>query len=144
MAYVGTVDAASFLIPPMPPMGAVSKEAPALPPGLRVLPADPVQVRCTPWRALFKVAMVTRLPFTSDRLPHSLPALTQFHVKATTVPMSRLLTLCEGSNEVRVRCFLHTDQHAPSGWYAKAEKTLKLPRPFEWREATSTTLDRTV
>jgi hypothetical protein len=62
-------------------------------------------------------------------------ALTQFHVKATTVPMSRLLTFCEGSNKVRVQCYLHTDQHAPRGWYEGVEKTLRMAKPFEWRAA---------
>jgi hypothetical protein len=46
--------------------------------------------------------------------------------------MGRLLTLQPGSDQVRVQCYLHTSQHAPQGWYDKAEKTLTLPRPFQW------------
>ncbi len=59
-------------------------------------------------------------------------SLSQYHVRRTTVPMSRLLTFVEGSNQVRVQCYLHTSQHAPQGWYPKAERTLKLSRSFRW------------
>ena len=58
-------------------------------------------------------------------------ALTQHHVGKTTVPMSRLLTFTEGSREVRVQCYLHTSKHAPQGWYARAERTLRLSKPFK-------------
>ena len=47
-----------------------------------------------------------------------------------SVPMSRLLTFVEGRNEIRVQCYLHTDRHAPRGWYAKAERTLTAAKPF--------------
>lgn len=57
-------------------------------------------------------------------------ALTQFHARAATIPMSRLLTFTEGSNEVRIQCYLHTNQHAAQGWYRKAEKTLTMTKPF--------------
>lgn len=59
-------------------------------------------------------------------------ALTQYHMGITTLPMSRLLTFVEGSNQVRVQCYLHTSQYAPQGWYPSAEKTLHLPKPFYW------------
>ena len=45
--------------------------------------------------------------------------------------MSRLFTFTEGSDEVRVQCYLHTNAFAPRGWYAKAERVLKLPRAFK-------------
>ena len=46
----------------------------------------------------------------------------------------------EGSREVRVRCYLHAEQHpatvkrfkAPPGWYAKAERVLTLSKEFRW------------
>ena len=57
-------------------------------------------------------------------------ALTRFHGRAHSVPMSRLLTFTEGSNRVRVQCYLHTSHHAPQGWYAKAERVIELGRPF--------------
>ena len=53
--------------------------------------------------------------------------------------MSRVLAFENGSDEVRVRCYLHSESipgvfsrfHAPPGWYPRAERTLKLARPFE-------------
>lgn len=57
-------------------------------------------------------------------------ALTRYHGRKHSLPMSRLLTFTEGSDEVKVQCYLHTSEFAPAGWYAKAERTLKLPRAF--------------
>ena len=45
-------------------------------------------------------------------------------------PMSRLLIFTEGRQEVRVRCYLHTSDYAPQGWYAPAERVLPLSKPF--------------
>ena len=45
-------------------------------------------------------------------------------------PMSRLLTFTEGSPEVNVRCYLHTSDYAPQGWYDRVERTLPLRKPF--------------
>lgn len=45
--------------------------------------------------------------------------------------MSRLLTFTPGRAEVRVRCYLHSDDHAPRGWYDPVERVLPLTRPFE-------------
>lgn len=58
-------------------------------------------------------------------------ALTRYHGRKYSLPMSRLLSFTEGSDQVRVRCYLHTREFAAQGWYAKAERTLKLPRPFQ-------------
>ena len=55
-------------------------------------------------------------------------AITRHH--AGRAPMTRLLTFTEGSTQVRVRCYLHTSDFAPEGWYAPAERTLTLSRPF--------------
>lgn len=57
-------------------------------------------------------------------------ALSRYHGRHTSVPMSRLLTFTDGSRAVRVQCYLHTSDHARQGWYAKAERTLELGRPF--------------
>jgi hypothetical protein len=57
-------------------------------------------------------------------------ALTRFHVAENSRPLSRLLTFTEGSADVSVQCYLHTDTHAPQGWYPKAERTIKLGKPF--------------
>ena len=66
-------------------------------------------------------------------------ALTRWHcnthvrrIAGCGIPMSRLLTFTPGSRELRIRCYKHTDDYAPQGWYDKAERTLTLSRPFEW------------
>jgi hypothetical protein len=48
----------------------------------------------------------------------------------TNVPKSRLFTFTEGNDHVRVQCYMHTAEFLPIGWYAAAERTLTLPRPF--------------
>lgn len=57
-------------------------------------------------------------------------ALTRYHVGKTTVPMSRLFTFTEGSQEVKVQCYLHTDQFQPVGWYDAAERVIRLGKTF--------------
>ena len=44
--------------------------------------------------------------------------------------MSRLFTFTEGSNKVRIRCYLHTSQYKPEGWYATAERIVEIGKPF--------------
>lgn len=61
-------------------------------------------------------------------------ALTRHHAKKTTIPMSRLLTFTDGSDQVRVQCYLHTSDYAPQGWYAPAERVLQLSQPFEYQQ----------
>jgi hypothetical protein len=46
------------------------------------------------------------------------------------VPRSWLLTFTEGSDEAIARCYLHGDEYAPQGWYAKSERLIKLSKPF--------------
>ncbi len=58
--------------------------------------------------------------------------LTRYHGgRLPSVPKSRLLTFTPGSRDLRVQCYMHTDEFLPQGWYDKAERTLKLSRPFE-------------
>jgi hypothetical protein len=57
-------------------------------------------------------------------------ALSRYHARKTTLPMSRLMTFTEGSDEVLIQCYLHTSQFAPQGWYAKAERRVRLGKPF--------------
>jgi hypothetical protein len=57
-------------------------------------------------------------------------ALTRYHGRDRSRPMSRVLSFTPGSDEVRVRCYLHTSEYKPEGWYDAVERTLKLPRPF--------------
>ena len=59
-------------------------------------------------------------------------ALSRYHVGRLVVPMSRLFTFSEGRDEVGVQCYLHTSDYAPQGWYAAAERTLKLSKPFRF------------
>ncbi len=56
-------------------------------------------------------------------------ALTRFHALKRS-PMSRLFTFVDGSDTVNVRCYLHTDDYEPEGWYAPAERNLRLGKPF--------------
>jgi len=58
-------------------------------------------------------------------------AVSRYHGSAN-ISMSRLLTFTPGSDEVRVRCYMHMSDYAPQGWYDRAERVLKLSRPFEW------------
>ena len=57
--------------------------------------------------------------------------LSRFH-GPENVPKSRLLTFAEGSDEVQVQCYMHSNEFLPEGWYAAAERTLRLTRPFSW------------
>jgi len=57
-------------------------------------------------------------------------ALTNHHGHLS-LPMSRVIEFTEGSAEAVVRCYLHTSEHAPQGWYAPAERALPLRHPFE-------------
>lgn len=58
-------------------------------------------------------------------------ALTRYHGVRNSIPMSRLFTFTEGSDELRVQCYLHTSQYAPQGFYEPSERVLKLRHPFE-------------
>ena len=58
-------------------------------------------------------------------------ALSKRHVRKTTLPMSRVWSI--SGSEALVRCYLHTSQHAPQGWYSKAERRLDLTKSFSWR-----------
>ncbi len=55
-------------------------------------------------------------------------AITSHHGGKT--PLTRLLTFEDGSDEVRVRCYLHTSDFAPEGWWRPGERTLQLSRAF--------------
>lgn len=60
-------------------------------------------------------------------------ALSRYHCNQDIkpAPMSRVLTFTPGSNEVVVRCYMHTEEYKPLGWYDKVEKKLKLTKAFE-------------
>ncbi|MEZ5355977.1 MAG: metallophosphoesterase [Bryobacteraceae bacterium] len=54
--------------------------------------------------------------------------LTRYHVRSTSIPMSRVWTI-EGDRAL-VRCYLHTADHAPQGWYGMAERRLQMAKTF--------------
>ena len=47
------------------------------------------------------------------------------------VPRSWLLTFTDSSDEVSARCYLHGNEYAPQGWYAKVDRVIKLSKPFK-------------
>jgi hypothetical protein len=47
------------------------------------------------------------------------------------VPRSWLLTFTDGSDEVSARCYLHTSEYAPQGWYDKFDRVIKLSKAFK-------------
>ncbi len=56
--------------------------------------------------------------------------LTRWHGAHHSIPMSRVLTFTDGSNEVHVRRYMHSDEFGPMGWRNEPTQRLKLPRPF--------------
>ncbi|MBS3763397.1 MAG: metallophosphoesterase [Planctomycetes bacterium] len=58
-------------------------------------------------------------------------ALTRYHGRAHSMPMSRLLTFQEGEEQARVQCYLHTSEYADQGWYPPVERDVRLPRAFQ-------------
>jgi hypothetical protein len=59
-------------------------------------------------------------------------AMTRHHGRKTRLlyPLSRLFTFTPGSDRVRVQCYLHTSDYAAQGWYAPAEREMKLRHAF--------------
>jgi hypothetical protein len=47
------------------------------------------------------------------------------------IPRSWLMTFTEGSKEVSARCYLHGNEFAPQGWYAKSDRVIPLSKPFK-------------
>lgn len=58
-------------------------------------------------------------------------ALTGYHVRKTTVPMSRILSFKHGFDEILVRCYLHDDRYAQRGFYDPAQRVLKLRKKID-------------
>ncbi len=56
-------------------------------------------------------------------------ALSRYHGHKN-IAMSRLFTFQHGSDEASVKCYLHMSDYAPQGWYDKAERTIRLTKPF--------------
>lgn len=60
-------------------------------------------------------------------------AMTSFHnsMKHGPVPMSRPLTFTDSSDELDIRCYMHTDEYQPIGFYEKARRKVKLRKKFQ-------------
>jgi hypothetical protein len=52
------------------------------------------------------------------------------HHGTKNIPMSRILTFAEGSDTLNIRCYMHTSDFAPQGWYPRAEREASLKLPF--------------
>jgi hypothetical protein len=50
---------------------------------------------------------------------------------ANCIPRSWLLTFTDDSNEVSARCYFHSSDYAPQGWYNKFDRTIKLSKAFK-------------
>ena len=61
--------------------------------------------------------------------------LTRYHTpdpqRINTIPRSWLLTFTDGSDEVTARSYLHGNEYAPQGWYAKVDRVIRLSKPFK-------------
>ncbi len=56
-------------------------------------------------------------------------AISKYH-GSKNISMSRLLTFTEGASEVDIKCYLHTSDFAPQGWYENADRNVPLRVPF--------------
>ena len=59
-------------------------------------------------------------------------ALTRYFVEDHAMPMSRLLAFAPGSSELNVKCYMHTSEYRPQGWYEEREVNVPLSLPFSW------------
>ncbi|MFT5366842.1 MAG: hypothetical protein ACI8V2_001792 [Candidatus Latescibacterota bacterium] len=59
-------------------------------------------------------------------------SMSKYHAGRTTIAMSRHLTFTPGSAELCVKCYMHTSDYAPQGWFEPAERVVTLSRPFAW------------
>ena len=57
-------------------------------------------------------------------------ALTRHFVKDHAMPISRLLIFEDGSDLLRVGCYMHTDEYRPRGFYEEKERTIRLTKAF--------------
>lgn len=55
-------------------------------------------------------------------------SLSKYKVPDHAIAMSRLLFI--NGDQLTIRCFLHTNDHAPRGWYGAADRTFTLDTPF--------------
>lgn len=58
--------------------------------------------------------------------------LTKYHVQRKAYPMSRLFTFHPDRALADLRCYLHTDDFTPIGWYEDGYRRVPLRHRFEW------------
>ncbi len=51
---------------------------------------------------------------------------------ANCMPRSWLLTFTPGRDEVPARCYLHSSDYSPQGWYPKFDRVIKMSKPFRF------------
>lgn len=59
-------------------------------------------------------------------------ALTRWFVADHAMPHSRLLTFQDGSVDLKVECYMHTDEYRSQGFYDQKKKILQLTKEFRW------------
>lgn len=57
-------------------------------------------------------------------------SLTRYHGRDYSVPKSRVLCFTPGKAELRIRCYMHSAEFLPLGWYDAVERTVPLRHPF--------------
>lgn len=68
-------------------------------------------------------------------------ALTRYHSSARMEMFpacSRVLNFEPGRSSVQIRCYLHTDDLVPGGWYPPEEQVITLRHPFRPTETSRT------
>ncbi|WP_436934704.1 metallophosphoesterase [Halovenus marina] len=60
--------------------------------------------------------------------------MTKYHVQAKSAPLTRLITFEPGKSLAEMRCYLHTDDLAPVGWYEEAHRRIPLRHSFSGLE----------
>ena len=61
-------------------------------------------------------------------------ALSRYHNPLIVPPSSRVLTFTEGSDQVKVQYYLHSNDFYFQGWYEDAEVTITISKPFYFNE----------
>jgi len=58
-------------------------------------------------------------------------ALTRHFVQPHAMPHSRLFTFKDGSDNVVIDCYMHTDEFREQGFYAEKQRHVNLTKPFQ-------------
>lgn len=93
------------------------------------------------WRACAESALNALVSFSVTLPNKAILASVAFSVSSSLVSSSALSSCTLSSpvlsrpltihgDELRVQCYMHASDYAPQGWYAKAERNLKLNKRF--------------